>query len=365
MTNTILFLASTPDGEAKLAIDKECRLIREKIQASSFPKDLELRSEWAVRPSDLLQYFNQYRPQVVHFSGHGSNSDELILQDNDDQPKPVSNSALRALFATMKDRIRLVVLNACYSQPQAEAITESIDCAVGMKTEINDQVAIIFSGAFYRALGFGRSVKEAFDQGCVELLLEGTPQHDVPKLHVRNGVDPNQVFLAGTSGNNPQPSPVPARPKRDLVYISYSHKDKQWFKRLRAILDTDPEIRDLIWDDTFIPPSKNFATEIDQHVARAKVMIMLASEPYFGPNSGAARCETGPGLQAHRNGEMDILWFPVGVHSFANSPVGHIMAATGAGAIPLELLSTEEQDDALRKVHQAVRVTLGLPKLVV
>jgi len=55
MKTTVLFLAASPDDETKLALDKECRAIREKIRASDFPNELELKTEWAVRPDDLLR----------------------------------------------------------------------------------------------------------------------------------------------------------------------------------------------------------------------------------------------------------------------------------------------------------------------
>jgi hypothetical protein len=198
MKTTILFLAASPQGESKLALDRECRDIREKIRSSDHPRELELRSEWAVRPDDLLQYLNEYRPQIVHFSGHGSEEEEIILQDPQTHcAAPVSLPALRTLFTTLRDNIRLVVLNACYSRPQAEAIVEVIDCAVGMSSGIGDQAAIVFAASFYRALGFGRSVREAFDQGRAALLLQGIPGDTTPQLLARTGIDPAQVYLTG------------------------------------------------------------------------------------------------------------------------------------------------------------------------
>ena len=108
---------------------------------------------------------------------------------------------MRALFTALKDNIRLVMLNACYSRPQAEAVVEFIDCAVGMKKAIGDQAAIVFAASFYRALGFGRSVKEAFDQGRTALLLEGIPKANTPELLLKKGVDASSVFLAGPAVN--------------------------------------------------------------------------------------------------------------------------------------------------------------------
>jgi hypothetical protein len=193
--NKILFLAANPTGTNPLALDKESREIEEKIRASDHRDAFELLTKWAVRTGDLLQYLNQHRAHVIHFSGHGSPTEELILADANDQPKPVSKAALKQLFTTLKDNIRVVVLNACFSRPQAEAITEVIDCAIGMNRSIGDQAAIAFAAAFYQALGFGRSVKEAFESGKTALMLEGIPEEKTPELLVRKGINPSTIFL--------------------------------------------------------------------------------------------------------------------------------------------------------------------------
>ena len=88
-----------------------------------------------------------------------------------------------------------MILNACYSKKQAEAITQVIDCAIGMNDAIGDEAAITFAASFYRAIGFGRSIKQAFDQGIVALLLEGIPEENKPELLTRNGVNPEKIVL--------------------------------------------------------------------------------------------------------------------------------------------------------------------------
>ncbi len=190
----ILFLAANPTATA-LALDEEAREIEAKIRGSEHRDNLELITKWAVRPDDLLQSLNQHRPHVVHFSGHGTRGEEIILKDSYGKPKPVGKRALAALFTTLKDNIRLVLLNACYSKPQAEAIVQVADCAVGMNKAIGDRAAIIFAASFYRALGFGRSIQDAFDQGNTALLLEGVPEDKTAELLVRDGVDASEVVL--------------------------------------------------------------------------------------------------------------------------------------------------------------------------
>lgn len=191
----ILFLSSNPEFTTPLKLDEEARLITQKIRISEYRDVLKLETLWAVRPDDLLQALNEHKPQIVHFSGHGSASGEIVLMDNNRQVKPVSAEALKMLFTTLKDNIRLVVLNACYSQIQAQAIAEVIDCIVGMSTAIGDEAAIIFAASFYRAIGFGRSIKEAFDQGKTAIMLEGIPEASTPQLLNRTGVDPAAIVL--------------------------------------------------------------------------------------------------------------------------------------------------------------------------
>ena len=191
----ILFMAANPTDTASLAIDKEVREIEAKIWATKHRDNLQLISKWAVRPDDPLQAFNQHRPHLVHFSSHGSESEEIILVDAEGTPKPVSKAALVSLFRTLKDNIRVVVFNACFSKPQAEAIIEHIDCVIGMNAAIGNAAAITFAASFYRAIGFGHSVQAAFEQGITALLLEGIPEENTPQLLTRAGINSKKVIL--------------------------------------------------------------------------------------------------------------------------------------------------------------------------
>jgi CHAT domain len=195
-----LFLAANPGSTPRLAIDEEMRAIEQKLRAAKHRDTLVFQSAWAVRPDDLLQLLNQHQPHIVHFRGQGS-SKGLSLAGNDGQDRLVTTRALQALFTTLKDNIRLVLLNACYSLEQAQALVQIIDCVIGMKESIRDDAATTFASSFYRAIGFGRSIQEAFDQGITSLLLEGIPEEDVPELLVKDGVDPKQIVLIGHAAN--------------------------------------------------------------------------------------------------------------------------------------------------------------------
>jgi hypothetical protein len=198
----ILFLGSNPTfelspgiSETPLALDEELREIQNKIRASKHRDSLQLVSRLAARPDDLIQALNEIQPHIVHFSGHGTGTEELVLLNDQRQPQTVSKSAIEALFKTMRDKIRVVMLNACFSKVQAAAIRKHVDCAIGMEREIGDDAAITFAASFYRAIGFGRSVKEGFEQGLAALMLAGIPENLTPILLCRKGINPANVKL--------------------------------------------------------------------------------------------------------------------------------------------------------------------------
>jgi hypothetical protein len=86
------------------------------------------------------------------------------------------------LFKLVTDHVNCVVLNACYSDIQAEAIVEHIPFVIGMKRAIGDEAAIAFAVGFYKALGANRSIEEAYEFGCVEIQLQGIPEESTPVL---------------------------------------------------------------------------------------------------------------------------------------------------------------------------------------
>ena len=189
----ILFLAANPWDSARLALDEEVRLVEDKLRNAEHRDALVLKPRFAVRLDDVLQALNEDRPCVVHFAGHGD-QDAIWLQGGSTKPERVNTRTLVHLFRALHDDIRVVVLNACYSRDQAEAITGVIDCAIGMPSTILNGPASEFAAAFYRALGFGRSVRNAFDQALVLLLHHGVDDGDLPELLTRRGVDPDEVF---------------------------------------------------------------------------------------------------------------------------------------------------------------------------
>ncbi|HEY9691092.1 MAG TPA: CHAT domain-containing protein [Oculatellaceae cyanobacterium] len=178
---TILVLASSPTNEARLRLDKEVREIDEGLRRSQQREKFTLQQRWAVRPDDLRRALLDLSPQIIHFCGHGSGEDGLVLEDDAGRAQLVPTEALVNLFKRFATRgLECVVLNACYSEIQADAIATHIDYLVGMNSTIRDDAAIKFAVGFYDELGAGYSYEDAYYGGCDAIALQGIPEEHTP-----------------------------------------------------------------------------------------------------------------------------------------------------------------------------------------
>lgn len=194
---TVLFLASNPMDQNQLRLDQEARAIHEKIRLSQHRDAVKFETRWAVRPLDVLQALNECRPRIVHFSGHGSEQDEIVFQDDVGDAKFVSKAAIVQTIAACSSDVQMVFFNTCHSQGQAAAVVEHVLAAIGMSDTIGDDAARTFSAQFYSAIGFGLSVHVAFQQAKAALMLENIPEEATPELFIAEGVDAEGlVFVA-------------------------------------------------------------------------------------------------------------------------------------------------------------------------
>jgi hypothetical protein len=170
-----------------------------------------------VRYSELSRFLQRHKPHIVHFSGHGSASGELAFSDDAGKSHLVHPDTLADLFNILRGNVRCVVLNACYSEEQAQGIAKSIDCVVGMTRAVPDQAALQFAAAFYEGLGYGGSIAQAFGLGRNRMGAYVAGEETTPKL-----LDPNNkaasIIFAGAQAAAPGASSAvkTAPPLREL-----------------------------------------------------------------------------------------------------------------------------------------------------
>jgi len=178
----ILILSANPKGTDPLRLDEEIREIKERLRLARKRDQFTIDTVEATRVRDICQAMLDFEPNIVHFSGHGAREEGLVFEDKTGHVQLVSGEALADLFKLFADKVECVLLNACYSEVQAEAIAQYIPYVVGMNKAIGDRAAIEYAVGFYSALGAGKSYEFAYRMGRVAIKLEEIPEDLTPQL---------------------------------------------------------------------------------------------------------------------------------------------------------------------------------------
>jgi CHAT domain len=191
----ILLLTANPLNKPRLDLDSEYRLLRNIMHDNAEAGNCELLVEWAARPVELLNALTKYKPQIVHFAGHGNESG-ICLEDDRGVSQLLSKEQLSLLFNLSLGHLRLVVLNACCSAPQMERLAQTVDYIVGTKAPIADAAAVRFTAHFYQALAVGSTTREAFHKAKGKLVISGDNERaEQYELLIRAGADENKPML--------------------------------------------------------------------------------------------------------------------------------------------------------------------------
>ena len=159
---TILYLAASPKGEARIQGDVEFREMDEALRKGRVREGFELlRPEFAITGQGLIDALSQ-EPNVVHFSAHGE-EEKLIFTDEKNEAVEIPFTALLSQFEQLKGITELVVFNSCYSADMAKELSKLGMYVSGNNLEILDEASINFVKGLYTGLGNGKSYERAFN----------------------------------------------------------------------------------------------------------------------------------------------------------------------------------------------------------
>ncbi|NEU71360.1 CHAT domain-containing protein [Hassallia byssoidea VB512170] len=209
----ILILSANPRNTDWLRLDEEIREIKTALKRSKYRDNFEVITEGAVRIDDLRRALLDCEPQILHFSGHATANNNIVVKNNSGQLQQhreayrlnspsggialennsgemqlVSTKSLTDLFKNFQNTIECVLLNACYSEVQAEEIHKHIYCVIGMERSIRDDAAIKFAQGFYDVIGAGRNYEDAFQLGSNNIDLNGIPQSLITTIKINKNI---------------------------------------------------------------------------------------------------------------------------------------------------------------------------------
>ncbi|MBD2609073.1 CHAT domain-containing protein [Scytonema hofmannii FACHB-248] len=198
----ILILAANPKNTVRLRLDQEVHDIKKGLQSAKERDNFILQQEGAVRPQDIRLAVLDFRPNIIHFSGHGSETEGLSFEDEVGKEKFVTAEALAEFFKLFAKDVECVLLNACYSEVQAKAIAQHIDYVIGMNEAIADKAALEFAVGFYDALARynpqsdgDSSIEFAFNVARSSILLAGVSGASIPVLIKNPNLKPKDTTI--------------------------------------------------------------------------------------------------------------------------------------------------------------------------
>jgi hypothetical protein len=190
----LLFFSSQPDELQRLRSDRELRDIDERMKDRGVPVWPELAVQ-SIRLPEILER----RPYThIHYSGHCSPAGGLLLEHANGRQVEVSASSLAEVLAEHEGRLRLVVLNGCYTLAAARHLVDAggVPFAIGMNDEITDEAAIAFGVELWRRLALRQPLSRAFAGARTQIGLAGMDaEKGIPELVCAEGMDPSTEAL--------------------------------------------------------------------------------------------------------------------------------------------------------------------------
>ena len=312
----ILFFAANPRDMGHLNLNDEMEGIRSQLAQAKYGDRFEFKECWALTPKKMQTTLLQEAPQIVHFSGHGSSAGELILEGDGGLQQPVPSAELHGLFELFPS-VKCVVLNACYSEVQSQAIAAHIPYTIGMNAPIGDRTAIEFAAAFYSALGTEErlNIEYAFHYACQMLSTQGIPEGQTPVCILRGGkkLPPRQSTSGGAAGQ------TVAGSTREISLI-YQPMDEPVDESVEGDVPEMPPVLSSVSEEILRLGSQDGAVDLDspfyvrspleeracEAINRPGALLRIKSPQGMGKSSLAIRVLDYAKAQGHRTVTIDF-----------------------------------------------------------
>jgi formylglycine-generating enzyme required for sulfatase activity/energy-coupling factor transporter ATP-binding protein EcfA2 len=195
----IVILSANPLDSNLLRNEKEVSTILSAIDSSRFSSHFHSIPWLATDASGIRRSLLKYEPAIVHFTGHGTQTGKLVLEKNSGKRQLVNAISLSELFSNFSDHIKCVILTSCYSETLANNISKYIDYTIGFHEEITYEASIIFSEAFYNAIGSGKDIQKAYKIAVSDMKMNDFELDGIPKLFIKKGLTKHYSLISDES----------------------------------------------------------------------------------------------------------------------------------------------------------------------
>eukprot|EP00960_Hanusia_phi_P043042 755838-Hanusia_phi.AAC.1 len=108
--------------------------------------------------NELVRIVHELQPVVLHLACHGEKDGSITIGGRTMKPDELAE---RLSSIVDECKLRLVVLNFCFSGIAARKLMDRVDFVIGHETEVDDQDAVTFAKHLYYFLGNNKTLREA------------------------------------------------------------------------------------------------------------------------------------------------------------------------------------------------------------
>jgi hypothetical protein len=153
--------------------------------------------------------------------------------------------------------------------------------------------------------------------------------------------------------NNAAKNSIAPKVTRDIIFISYAHRDRKWVDALRTMLG--PLLRNKsieLWDDGKIKAGSEWKSDISKALSRARVAVLIFTDSFLDSDF-IAEDELPSLLHAAQDDGARIVWFLASDCLYGRTKMRDFQAAIDPGR-PLDAMSGPARKKALRKIAEAI-----------
>jgi len=188
----ILFVSANPHWTSRLDVGDEMRELLHSLRG----QEIELMMLPSAQPEDLKVAVTSNKIDILHFSGHATEQDGILLRDKDGMERAISGPELREVIEG--EAIKLAFLNARNTESTAKAIENSVGAVIGTTAPLDDEAAKKMTKVFYSVLSGGGSIDKSYDEATRTIKNSG-----FDSVYMRSGNARGEPLLSRPSSNKP------------------------------------------------------------------------------------------------------------------------------------------------------------------
>jgi pimeloyl-ACP methyl ester carboxylesterase len=149
---------------------------------------------------------------------------------------------------------------------------------------------------------------------------------------------------------------TPGASRVNRIFVSYSHKDREWLDRLKVMIA--PYLREAeteldFWDDTRLAAGQQWDVEVHRALERAGVAVALVSSAFLA-SSYVTEYELPVMMKASDKSGLKLLWAYISAAGWEETPLKRFQA-THDTKQALDRLPMPEQNEILKSIARQIK----------